>query len=603
MILQALNTYYERLAADPDSDIAPFGFSRQKISFCVVLEPDGRLHGFEQVVSEVVNGRPIPKSEIVPGQNKPPGAGINPCFLWDNATYMLGRVPEGREPAWAQNRFEAFRDRHLAAEAEIDDEAFSAACRFLEQWSQPQLDEHPELADVVQSFGLFRIRGEKFVHDRPAVQAWWLRQIDAGADDVISGMCLVSGKTEPLARLHEPKIKNVQDAQTSGASLVAFNLDAFESHGKAQSYNAPVSENAAFQYATALNRLLGDRRRRIQIGDATTVFWTDKPSRAEQIVPSLFAGGHAQADDPEDGDRLESIRAFLDRLRQGKPDAACEALGDPGTTYYILGLSPNAARVSVRFWLTGSLGELARRLALHVEAIEIVGLDEHPPILRDLLRETAPAKSGWPDEEKIPKPLETGLAHAVLKGLPYPLAFYSSILRRIAAEQFVDHEKRKDWRRAMSVRAAAIKAVLIRNFRKEITVALDPDRTEPAYRLGRWFALLEMIQRDALGRDLNKTIKDRFYTAASATPAVVFPRLIQLSQHHLAKIENPRWRITREKQVQEVADGLNSFPRRLTLENQGLFHLGYYHQVQALYTKKDAQDSADADSTPQPESE
>ncbi len=586
MILQALNQYYQRLADDPEQDVPTFGFSLQKISFCTVIEPDGSLVAFQPVVSEVVKGRPLPQSLIVPGQGKPSGSGINPCLLWDNATYMLGLVPEGRNTEWAQQRFEAFRQRHLEADEQIDNPAFSAACRFLEQWQPEQVEAHPELAEMTGNFGAFRLRAETgYIHDLPAVQTWWTQQIE-NMDHKVTGRCLVTNRSLPLARLHEPKIKGVRDAQSSGALMVTFNLDAFGSYGKDQGYNAPVSTQAAFQYTTALNRLLNDKTRRIQIGDATTVFWTDKPSPQEQVIPSLFSGAALTRDEGEDNDLLTRVRSFLARLRQGKPDDLASDLGDPDTRYYILGLSPNASRISVRFWLTATLGELADRLARHVRDLEITGLDDRPPIIRELLRETAPAKKGWPDEDSIPKPLTTGLIHAVLKGQPYPMAFYTALLRRIRSEQFINPNKRKDWRRGMVIRAAAIKAILIRNFKKEITVSLDPNHPEPAYHLGRWFAVLEKTQRDALGEKLNATIKDRYYSAASATPVTVLPRLIQLSQHHLRKIKNTGLRITREKQVQEIASHMKEFPRRLSLEQQGLFHLGYYHQNSDLYTSK-----------------
>lgn len=571
MILQALNQYYDRLADDPKQDIAPFGFSLQKISFCIVVESDGTLASFQPVVSEVVKGKPFPESRIVPGQAKPPGAGVNPCFLWDNATYLLGVVPEGREADWTAKRFEAFRDRHLAVEKEVSDEAFSSVCRFLERWLPSQVDDHPELAEMTRNFGAFRIRGrEGYVHDRPAVKNWW-RDQPANQSESQIGRCLVTNETLPLARLHEPKIKGVRDAQTSGALLISFNLDAFNSYGKTQSYNSPVSEKAAFQYATALNRLLDDMDRRVQIGDATTVFWTETPTRAEKIVSPFIGGYIPPAQEGENNELLADLKAFLDCLRKGKRDELAEQLGQPDTKYYILGLSPNASRISVRFWLTGTLGDFGERLARHVNELDIVGLpDDRPPTIRDLLRETAR------DAKDIPPLLEGGLMRAILTETVYPHAFYQAVLRRIGAD-----------RRVSPVRISAIKAILIRNYGKEIPMSLDVNRTEAAYHLGRWFALLEKIQRDALGENLNATIKDRFYTSASATPAAMFPRLIQLSQHHLRKMENPGQRITREKQTQEIADKLDAFPRQLGLEDQGLFHLGYYHQNRDLYTKKE----------------
>ena len=585
MILQKLNAYYERLEADPDQNIASFGFSLQKISFCVVLEPGGTLHSFTPVVSEVVKGRSIPEKLIVPGQAKPPGAGINPCLLWDNATYMRGQVPEEHDAKWARKRFEAFRDRHLEIENEIDDPTFSGVCRFLEKWSPEDLDDHPNLAETTTSFGVFRLRAKKgYVHEQPAVLSWWSQQIETSGLE--TGTCLVTGQSAPIARLHAPKIKGVADAQTGGASIISFNLTAFDSYGKTQSYNAPVSERAAFQYATALNHLLSDNRRRVQIGDATTVFWTEQPTLAEEVFASIFASPSAAEQETEDSETLKKIGAFLDSLRQGKPDDLAAKLGDPDTPFYVLGLSPNASRISVRYWLVSTISELSGNLSRHVRDLDIVAHDDRIPTVQQLIRETAGPKKGFPDPSKVPKNLTGELLTAILTGRAYPHAFYMAILRRIRTEGFANRQKRKDWRRATSIRAAAVKACLIRNFGKEISMTLQTDRPEAAYQLGRWFAALEKSQKDALGDTINATIKDKFYAAASTTPATVFPRLIQLSQHHMSKIDNTGQRITREKLIQEIASQIESFPRHLKLEDQGLFHLGYYHQTQAFYTKK-----------------
>ncbi len=585
MILQALNQYYERLQNDPDQDIAPFGFSRQKISFCVVIENDGSFVSFQPVVSEVVRGRSLPKKLIVPGQAKPPGAGINPCFLWDNATYILGQVPEGRSADWAKQRFDAFRKRHLDAEKEIKDTAFSAVCRFLEKWNPDQLQSHPELAEMATNFGAFRLRGEEgYVHDQPAVLDWWRSQV-ANQSEGETGCCLVTGEMLPIARLHEPKIQGVAGAQTSGALLISFNLDAFESYGREQSYNAPVSQQAAFQYATALNHLLNEQGRRIQIGDATTVFWTEKPVPEETLIPDFFNSPPSLGEETEDNERLKRLNTFLTCLRKGRPDEHVETPGGRNTVFYLLGLSPNASRISVRFWLVGTLGELNDNLAHHVRDLDICGLDRIPGF-HELLCETAPLKRDYPDDEKIPRPLEASLTAAVVRNQPYPAGFYAALLRRIRCEGFIDKNRRKDWKRAMAVRAAAIKTILIRNFGKEINMALDTERPEPAYHLGRWFAILEKTQKEALGENLNATIKDKFYVTASTAPATIFPRLLQLHQHHLKKIENPGWRIKREKEAQEIASRLKSFPKRLNTQEQGLFHLGYYHQTQDFYTPR-----------------
>lgn len=587
MILNALNDYYERLATDPNEDIARAGYSLQKMSFCVVIPENGQRPQFQSLEMDNDDGRSIALSVVVPGQSKPSGAGINPCLLWDNSSYLLGVRADDPKPERTRQSFEAFRSRHLALETEIQDTAFSAVCRFLEWWQPEKATDYPELADIIQSFGCFRLKGETgFVHERPAIRNWWDKQ--SCSEIPKQGICLVSGEERPLARVHSPKIKGVRGAQTAGASIVSFNLDAFESYGMSQSYNSPVSEQAAFQYATALNRLLADRSRTVLLGDATMVFWTETATKAEVLIPGLFATPPPPAPDGEDNEVLTQLRAFFNRLAQGKPDELAGLAEEADVPFYVLGLSPNSARVSIRYWLVSTVRQLTQCLTRYAQEVDLIGApDGMIPTTRQLIRETAR------DADDVPPLLSGSLTHALLSGAPYPLAFYQAILRRIRAEQFVDKNYRKDWMKAMHRRAAAIKAVLIRNYKKEIAVALDIDRPEPAYHLGRWFALLEKTQKDAMGENINATIKDRFFTAASSTPASVFPRLIRLSQHHLNGIESKGLRVSRERQFQEIADRLRDFPRNLSLEAQGLFHLGYYQQMKDLYTKKSDQLSAE----------
>lgn len=580
MILQALTRYYERLADDPDQDVAPFGFSRQKIGFCVVLDEDGSLHGIQQV-GHAEKGRNVPEQMVVPGQSKPSGSGINPCFLWDNAVYMLGRKPADREAKWSAKRFEAFRQRHLDLEKQIDDPQFSAVCRFLERWQPDDLAEHVEDEGLLQSFGVFRVQGAKgYVHQRPAVGEYWLKTLEATETEA-EERCLVTGERGAVARIHEPKIKGVSGAQSSGALLVSFNEDAYLSYGQKGTYTVPVSDQAAFQYATALNRLLADSHRRARIGDTTVIYWTEQSTLAEAFFGPAI--GAAQAEDEQLGDR---VRAFLLRLTKGK--ASTDEIGDAATPFYVLGLSPNAARLSVRFWLVSTIGELYQRLAQHINDLEIVVPDAEAPVptVRQLLFETAR------EPKDIPPLLAGAVMRAILTGGLYPEGFYSAVLRRIRAD-----------RRVTGRRAAILKACLLRKHRhrsnpKEVPVSLDPDRTDVGYRLGRWFAVLEKVQEEASNNRLNATIRDRFFSSAMATPASVFPRLIRLHQHHLDKVEHPGRRTNLEKLIQEVASGVEAFPGHLNLDDQGLFAIGYYHQRQDLFTRHDGNGKADpADAT------
>jgi CRISPR-associated protein Csd1 len=578
MILQALNHYYIRLAEDPNVEIAPFGLSRQKIAFCVTLNANGSLHSIDDL-REQQGSRLVPKSVIVLGDAKPSGSGINPCFLWDNPAYMLGYKPEDDKPERTRASFEAFRRRHVEAEATLIDPEFSAVCTFLKSWDPAEAVGHQSLVDMGTGFGMFRIRAtDHFVHEQPAIKRWWKEQLsaDQSAAEVMTGECLVSGAVDVLARLHEPKIKGVQGAQTGGAAIVSFNADAFESYRKKQSFNAPIGQAAAFQYCTALNHLLrSGSPQRLQVGDATTVFWTERPTEAESEFPWFLE----PTKEAEDESLKSKLHATLSRIRDG---VYPRELGDPTTPFYALGLSPNAARISVRFWLESTLADMMAHLGQHFGDLQLTRSERDPefPAVWQLIRETVR------ETKNLPPLLSGAVMRSVLTGGPYPSLLFTALIRRMRADREVRY-----------LRVAAIKAHLNRNTRfqidpleKEINVGLDEDRPEVAYHLGRLFAELEKTQEDALP-NINDTIKDRYFSAASATPGSVFPRLIRLSQHHLGKLGKPQ-RTFHERRIQTIAGNLSGFATHLNLRDQGLFAIGYYHQRQDIFTKK-----------PKPESE
>jgi CRISPR-associated protein Csd1 len=585
MILQALHSLHARLANDAHYGIAPTGHSIQKITFLVVLRPDGTL--FEiQDAKQPENGKLRPRQLPVLGNGKPPGAGINPCFLWDNTGYMLGYKPEDPKPERSRECSEHFRKRHLEVEQVIDSEAFSAVCRFLESWSPEQATEHPQLEEFATGFGVFQILGQAaFVHQDPAVLAWW-RQQTGGASDAPMGQCLLTGELGPVSRL-QPKIKGVAGGK-SEASLVAFNDSAYESYGKEQGGNAPVSEDASVQYAAALNALLDgpmQAKHRFTLGDATVAFWTDGPTVTEDFLVAFMQKG-AEVDEEkeaQDGEQLLRLQAFLSSLRKGSEASTTPEEDIP---FHILGLSSNAARISVRFFHQGTVADLLGNLRQHFQDIgtkpqpargKRKADPEFPPAWL-LLAQTAR------ESKEIPPLLAAPLLKAVITGTPYPQVLYAAVLRRIRADRTINYP-----------RVCVLKGCLVRNpegkqNNREIPMSLDITRPEPAYRLGRLFAALEKTQVDALP-GINATIRDRFYSAASATPGAVFPRLLRTYQHHLSNID-PRWKRGREKLVQEIVSSLTDFPANLGLADQGLFAIGYYHQTQDFYTAKDKNPSA-----------
>jgi CRISPR-associated protein Csd1 len=591
MILQRLAEHYDRIAAsgNEDSQLAPPGSSRQKISFCIVLEPDGRLNAIQSMQQQ--KGRALVATPmLLPGQGKPSGQGINPCFLWDNASYMLGWVSDTDKQERAAACFESFREKHLAVEANISHPAFNAVCSFLRNWNPDKaMEVEAELLKVATNFGVFRIAGEmQYVHELVELPAMTEGSGNASQPMDEEGLCLVTGIRAQIARLHEPKIKGVAGAQSSGALLVSFNAASYESYGKSQSYNAPVSEDAAFRYTNALNNLLERRDRRISLGDSTVVFWADHASVLEDCLTEFFADPAPTGDAvvEEDRERLRQAKVLLTQLRDGTGETKIDTNDGRPTKFFLLGLSPNASRISVRLWVEADATELQQRLGQHLRDIALGGnWNDDILTLQRIVRATGRAErdpkgkfKGFNTENVSPK-LAGDLARSVLMGAAYPQSLLSTMLRRIHSDGEVAY-----------ARAAAIKACLVRNSRLrgnplEVSIMLDPNSTDPAYCCGRAFALLEVIQKDSAGDGLNRTIKDSYFSSASTTPSLVFPRLCRLSQHHLAKLDTGN-RIHREKQLGEVLNKLSVFPRLLSLEDQGKFVLGYFHQTKDIYTSK-----------------
>lgn len=585
MILQELHQLYDRLERDPGYDVARPGWSYQKVSLVVVIEHDGSLVSIQDA-RHVFDGRTIPRRLLVPGSAKPSGSGLNPCFLWDSPGYLLGWDPDKPERAAAAH--EAFRSRHLGAEGAIACDAFSAVCRFLERWDPRSAAEDPVLKELGGGFSVFQIRGEtRYVHEVPEIVSWWDAQV-AATDPAPSGQCLVTGDVSPIARLH-PKIKGVSGAQPSGATIAGFNDDAYCSYGLSQSFNAPVSEDAAHRYTNALNALLDGPRRdkhRVVVGGTTVAFWTDRPSVTEDVFAIFLGEGSSPAEDAASQDPVlrAKLEAFLAALRSGKDVHGDVAVDPPGTGYFIVGLgAPTPARIAVRFAHRSTISQLLASLRGHHQDIGVQRQrgpgskhpdPEFPPIW--LLVRQAGREAG-----DVPANLAPALLKSIVTGSRYPQALFTAVIRRILADRTVNY-----------ARACVIKGSLVRNYNMEVPVSLDTSRSEPAYRLGRLFAALEKTQQDALG-SVGAGIRDRFYASASATPGTVFPRLLRTYQHHLAKLEGGR-KVNREKLVQEIFAALNAIPAHLGLPEQGMFALGYYHQMNDFFQKKDEPQSTTA---------
>lgn len=576
-ILQALDSYYHRLER-----VAAPGRSPEKFGWCIVLGRDGTVVDVEDC-RDLSGRKPFLRTYMVPAAVKRT-VGIAPNFLWDKSAYVLGRTAgEGRRTA---REHAAFVKLHCARLAGQTDEGLTALRLFLEQWRPEQFDEiggfSPEMLDA--NF-MFRLDGEQgYLHDRPAARA--LAEIKAEVEDDAGVFCLISGERGRAARLH-PTIKGVEGAQSAGAALVSFNLDAFTSLGKEQGANAPTSEAAAFRYGAALNHLLvrdGPNRVSRPISDATVLFWADASgTKAAEAADALFAAW--LAGDVTDEDEARQIREQMEAVARGRAISALRADIEPGTRFHILGLSPNAARLSVRYWLTGDLDEFARRLAEHHADLRMepvpYGWGAAPSVNRLLARTTALQEKF----DAIPPLLAGEVMRGVLSGARYPLSLLAAAIIRLRAGDNA----------ASGWHAAVIRAVLFRDQRLrrrdpdipepgETPMSLKRDHDNPGYQLGRLFAVYELAQRSALGR-VNATIRDRYFGAASATPASVFPLIVRGAQSHLAKVrkEKPGWGHLIERELEEITgrfepDAGGTWPRSLRLKDQGEFAIGYYHQ-------------------------
>jgi len=596
-ILQALDSYYHRL-----DGVAEPGRSPEKFGWCIVLSRDGTVVDVEDL-HDLSGKKPRPQTYMVPAAVKRT-VGIAPNFLWDKSAYVLGRTAgEGKRTGQEHAAFIAL---HLQRLADQIDEGLVALRLFLEKWRPEHFDEidrfRPEMLDA--NF-MFRLDGERgYLHERPAARV--LAQAKPGDDEGAGVFCLVSGKRGPMARLH-PTIKGVEGAQSSGAALVSFNLDAFTSLGKEQGANAPTSQAAAFRYGAALNHLLtrdGPNRVRRPIGDATVVFWADaSEARAAEAADALFGSwltGDFPDGDISDKEEAYKIRAEMEAVAKGRPISDLRADIEPGTRFHILGLSPNAARLSVRYWLTGTLDQFARRLAEHHADLRIdpapMGWGAAPSVNRLLAQTTALQR----EFKNIPPLLAGEVMRAVLSGTPYPHSLLAAAIIRLRAGD----PKSSDGK-ALTIgwHAAVIKAVLLRDQRLrrrdpdipeqgEIPMSLKREHDNPGYQLGRLFAVYELAQRSALGR-VNATIRDRYFGAASATPASVFPLIVRGAQPHLAKVrkEKPGWSHLIERELEEITgrfepDADGTWPRSLRLRDQGEFAIGYYHQRAARLTSE-----------------
>ena len=580
MIVQLLTQYYDAMLKR--GAISAPGWGPASISYAICLDLDGNVQRLVNTTCETVVGKKTvlrPQTMTLPAAVKR-SSGIAANFLWDNSIYILGAGKDDGDKKKAQRNikcFEAAAQLHHDILDGVDSPAARAILKFFDKWKPEDAPNAEALQDIFDDVTkganiTFRVDGE-FAYEDEQIRAAWQHCQESGGD-YAKMQCLVTGREDEIPNVH-PAIKGVRDAQSSGAALVSFNAPAFCSYGHEQNMNAPIGKYAAFAYTTALNHLLADKNNVQYIGDMTVVCWADDADERYQAMGISALFGNAEAH----GQTADAVRAVLKNMARGLPSDDLE----PSHKFYVLGLAPNAARVSVRFFMQGTFGAFMKNINDHYERLEIVRpgwADDGLLTPWEMLRATVNMKS----RDKVPSAVMSGaVMRAVLEGGRYPASLLEGVMLRIRAESDVT------WQRAAILKAYYLKNEHADCPKEVLTVGLNEASTNPAYTLGRLFAIYEAVQQDA-NPGINSTIKDKYFNSASAMPASIVPILGNLYQKHLRKLGDGS-RIYYDKQVAALKCILGeSYPQRMTLAQQGAFDLGYYHQTQKRYEKRNKEE-------------
>lgn len=578
MILQALVKHYEDL--EKKGEISKRGWCQAKISYAINLDHTGEIKSVLSLKDEKTIGKKTvltPVSMTVP-EMVTRSSGISANFLCDNSKYILGIDKEGINKRVIEC-FMTAKEKHLQLLQNVSGEMAQAICAFFKNWNPENAHKNVVIEEkweeITEGGNLIFCVGNNYAQDDTDIKDAWERTLDQ-VQDRTKRICLVTGKVDEISRIHKT-IKGVPGAQSSGAALVSFNAPAFESYGKEQSYNAPVGRYAEFAYTTALNHLLAQRKYTFQLGDAMVIYWAEEAKTEYQDIFSAFINPQK--------DNQQVMQNVFEKLNKDEYFDIGDVKLNPKQNFYILGLAPNAARLSVRFFYHNSFGAILENLEKHYKRLEIVkpAWEARENLgISDMLQETVNQNS----KDKNPVSNMAALVlTAILSDSRYPTSLYTDTLIRIRAEQGKVTEG-STWGRA-----AIIKAYLIKNYKwedGESYMGINEECNETAYVLGRIFAVLEDIQKQA-NPGIKATIRDRYFNSACATPALVFPILMKLKNSHIKKIEREKEYLKNiyENRLGSILEKLDYFPKRLSLEEQGKFILGYYHQTQKKYEKQE----------------
>lgn len=596
MIINSLVSYYDQLVQH--HEIAQPGWSVAKVSFGIALDRDGNLAGIISRKKTNEKGKEVVSQEQIP-ERVEKTSGIYASFLSGTSAYLLGVVPkinasddaerQQKQKKRAEECFQASSELHSRILKNLNNSNAKRIVRFFEKWDPGKAYDNELIRGHISDFGktgflIFTDEQGRAIYEDPEIRKAWQaykQEEKAGGEKLL---CLDTGTLEVPAVTH-PRIKGLSGAQPAGASLVSFNKDksAYESYGKkeAQGLNAPISEETAFKYTTVLNKLIADKKNIQYFGSKTNlavIFWAEEANHA---CEDLFSDMVSESNEMTD----EMLREVYKQLSQGGTFNWKGLEGSYDNLFYILGVSPNAARLSIRFFLQGKFGNAVSNLYAHMERLKIVQpFDQHKSLpLWKLLQETIRPKSR---NDKVSVQLEEQLLKSIILGRKYPFELWTSILSRIRAEKSLGYS---NWEKA-----AILKAYILNNMQSQpevvevATMGLNQESNNEAYLLGRLFAVLESLQkRSAAPTKLNVTIKDRFFASAAANPGIIFPQLLRLAQNHERKLDTGI-KVYYDKMISELLGKMQpSFPKSMNLVDQGVFYLGYYHQKENMFTKKE----------------
>ncbi len=596
MLISALCSYYDTLAANGSTDRS--GFSGVGIRYRIMLTKEGKLAAIEPCaeIKDIkdkkgnVKKKEFPREMIMPKRSEKPGIDCNipehrPLYIFGLAVEKGALVESDK----AKKSHKAFVGKTLEYTDGMSSELVAAYRAFAETWEPSENLDNPVLTEIVRDFdksgycfGLFG-HPEKLLHEDEELLEKYSASIAESSDaDAERGTCAITGlANQPIAGIHGV-IRGIRGGQPSGTKLVCFNNPSDESYGKKQSANSSISVLAAEKYTGALNWLLRTDGHHTSLNDMTLVYWADTENAdADKVVCDMFCCCLDEKADREETD--SRLTSFMAKARVGElsaSDLSAEGI-DPSVSFYVVGLTPNSSRISVKFVYRNSVGKFAENIAQHQRDLMHNGIEDRKMYLGLLVKELFSPKSS----AKNPSyPMYASMMESILNGTRYPDLLLRTVVLRCRTDSDDKPFFSVNPRRIALIKACLNRQARIMNKQEVIPMALDTENNSQAYVCGRLFALLEYAQKSALG-DLNRSIKDSYFSSAATRPAVVFPRLMMLAQHHLEKADNGGYI---NGLIRETIDKLEGkFPPTLSLDEQGEFIVGYYQQNKKLYTKKE----------------